>query len=94
ESEGMKFAFAQVKILNPFPTRFLQNLIPSYKKVICIEQNYTGQLSILLRARTGMQADHLICKYNGRPFSFSEIRDGLKEAVIHGPPRIVKRSGG
>ncbi|MEM2095159.1 MAG: 2-oxoacid:ferredoxin oxidoreductase subunit alpha [Candidatus Caldarchaeum sp.] len=94
ESEGMKFAFAQVKILNPFPTRFLQNLIPSYKKVICIEQNYTGQLSILLRARTGMQADHLICKYNGRPFSFSEIRDGLKEAVIHSPPRIVKRSGG
>ncbi|MEM2967117.1 MAG: hypothetical protein QW269_00895, partial [Candidatus Caldarchaeum sp.] len=94
ESEGMKFAFAQVRILNPFPTRFLQNLIPSYKKVICIEQNYSGQLSILLRARTGMQPDHLICKYNGRPFSFSEIRDGLKEAVIHGPPRIVKRSGG
>ncbi len=94
QAEGMRFAFAQIKVLNPFPTRFLQNLIPSYKKIICVEQNYTGQLALLLKARTSFSVDHLICKYNGRPFSFSELRDGLKEAVIHGTPRIVKRSGG
>ncbi|MCS7129126.1 MAG: 2-oxoacid:acceptor oxidoreductase subunit alpha [Candidatus Caldarchaeum sp.] len=94
QTEGLRFAFAQIKMLNPFPTRFMQNLSQSYKKIICVEQNYTGQLALLLRARTGVQVDHLICKYNGRPFSFSELRDGLKEAVIHGTPRIVKRSGG
>jgi len=94
QTEGMRFAFAQIKLLNPFPSRFMQNLIPSYRKIICVEQNYVGQLATLLRARTGHQVDHLICKYNGRPFSFSEMRDGLKEAVIRGHPRIVKRSGG
>ncbi|MEM4280886.1 MAG: 2-oxoacid:ferredoxin oxidoreductase subunit alpha [Candidatus Caldarchaeum sp.] len=93
-TEGLRFAFTQIKVLNPFPTRFMQNLIPTYRKVICVEQNYTGQLATLLRARTGYPVDHLICKYNGRPFSFSEMRDGLKEAVIRGSPRIVKRSGG
>jgi 2-oxoglutarate ferredoxin oxidoreductase subunit alpha len=81
-------------MLHPFPTRFVQNLIPSYRRVIAVEQNYTGQLATLIRARTGFKVDHLICKYNGRPFSFSELRDGLKEAVITGSPRIVKRSGG
>ncbi|MCX8201183.1 MAG: 2-oxoacid:acceptor oxidoreductase subunit alpha [Candidatus Caldarchaeum sp.] len=93
-SEGLRFAFAQVKLVNPFPTRFLQNLMTQYRKLIVVEQNFTGQFALLLRAKTGVQADHLIVKYNGRPFSFSEIRDGLKEAVIHGSPRIVKRSGG
>ncbi|MDW8083642.1 MAG: 2-oxoacid:ferredoxin oxidoreductase subunit alpha [Candidatus Caldarchaeum sp.] len=93
-SEGLRFAFAQVKLLNPFPTRFLQNLTSQYRKIIVVEQNYSGQFATLLRARTGIQVDHLIVKYNGRPFSFSELRDGLKEAVIHGSPRIVKRSGG
>ncbi|MEM1952096.1 MAG: 2-oxoacid:ferredoxin oxidoreductase subunit alpha [Candidatus Caldarchaeum sp.] len=93
-SEGLRFAFAQVKLLNPFPARFVTSLIPQYKKLIVVEQNFTGQFATLLRARTGIKTDHLIVKYNGRPFSFSEIRDGLKEAVIHGTPRIVKRSGG
>ncbi|MEM4186751.1 MAG: 2-oxoacid:ferredoxin oxidoreductase subunit alpha [Candidatus Caldarchaeum sp.] len=94
QTEGMRFAFAQIKLLNPFPSRFMQNLIPSYRKIICVEQNYVGQLATLLRARTGHQVDHLICKYNGRPFSFSEMRDGLMAAVTRGHPRIVKRSGG
>jgi 2-oxoglutarate ferredoxin oxidoreductase subunit alpha len=94
QTEGLRFAFAQIKMLHPFPTRFVQNLIPSYRRVIAVEQNYTGQLATLIRARTGFKVDHLICKYNGRPFSFSELRDGLKEAVITGSPRIVKRSGG
>lgn len=93
-SEGLRFAFAQIKVLNPFPTRFLQNLIPQYKRTIVVEQNYTGQLATLIKARTGIHTDHLIVKYNGRPFSFSEVRDGLREAVIKGTPRIVKRSGG
>ncbi|GBC72570.1 2-oxoglutarate oxidoreductase subunit KorA [archaeon HR03] len=93
-SEGLRFAFAQIKVLNPFPTRFLQNLIPQYKRTIVVEQNFTGQLATLIKARTGIHTDHLIVKYNGRPFSFSEVRDGLREAVIKGTPRIVKRSGG
>jgi len=93
QNEGLRFAFAQIKVLHPFPTRFMQNLLPSYRKVIVIEQNYVGQLGLLIRMRTGRQPDHLICKYNGRPFSFSDIRDGLREVIVHGTPRIVKRSG-
>ncbi|GBC69250.1 2-oxoglutarate oxidoreductase subunit KorA [archaeon HR01] len=93
ESQGLHFAFAQIKVLHPFPTRFIQSLLPSYKKTICVEQNYTGQLMTLIRARTGHLVDHLICKYNGRPFSFSELRNALEEAVLKGTPRIVTHAG-
>ncbi|MEM3095787.1 MAG: 2-oxoacid:ferredoxin oxidoreductase subunit alpha [Nitrososphaerota archaeon] len=93
ENEGLHFAFAQIKMLHPFPTRFIQSLIPSYKKTICVEQNYSGQLMTLIRARTGHMIDHLICKYNGRPFSSSEVKNAVQEAVFKGSPRIVTRAG-
>ena len=91
--KGLKLAFAQVKLINPFPTRFLGNLLPRYKKIICVEQNYSGQFANFMRMNTGIKADTLIAKYNGRPFSFSELRDTLKEAVEKNIPRIVTSSG-
>ena len=93
ESRGLKLAFAQVKLINPFPAKFLENLLPKYKKIICVEQNYSGQFAQYMRMKTGIKADTLIVKYNGRPFSFSELRDTLKEAVEKDIPRIVTSSG-
>ncbi len=93
EHEGLHFAFAQIRVLHPFPTRFIQTLIPSYKKTICVEQNYSGQLMTLIRARTGHMIDHLICKYNGRPFSSTEVKNALKEVLFKGTARVVTRAG-
>jgi len=91
--KGLTFAFAQVRLLHPFPTRFLGELLPKYKKIICVEQNYSGQFAILLRARTGLKPDSCILKYNGRPFSFSELRDALPKAAVSSERRIVTNAG-
>jgi len=90
---GLRFAFLQIKLLNPFPTRLVETLLPRYKMTICVEQNYTGQLAQLIRMRTGHKIDSLIVKYNGRPFSFSELRDTLKKAIETKQPRIVTSAG-
>jgi len=90
---GLNFAFAQVKLLNPFPAKFLEHLLPRYRMIISVEQNYSGQFAQLLRMRTGIKVDSMIVKYNGRPFSFSELRDTLKKAVETKQPKIVTSTG-
>ena len=39
------------------------------KKLVMVEMNATGQCNRLLRQETGMQADHLVLKYDGAPFT-------------------------
>jgi 2-oxoglutarate ferredoxin oxidoreductase subunit alpha len=43
------------------------------KRMIVVEQNYTGQLAHVLRGLTGRKADKKINKYDGRPISPDEI---------------------
>ncbi len=90
---GLRFAFAQVKLLSPFPTKLLQELLPRYERIICVEQNYSGQFAQLLAMRTCIKPHNLILKYNGRPFSFSEARDTLKRAIEKNEARIVTNAG-
>ncbi len=64
------------------------------KRVVTLEQNATGQLAALLRARTGIEADHRIVKYNGRPITVEELAAAFR-AVAGGKAlrRLVLRAG-
>jgi 2-oxoglutarate ferredoxin oxidoreductase subunit alpha len=50
------------------------------KRMILVEQNYTGQLAHYLRGLTGRKADMQVNKYDGRPISPDEV----VAAVLHG----------
>jgi 2-oxoglutarate ferredoxin oxidoreductase subunit alpha len=43
------------------------------KRMIVVEQNYTGQLAHVLRGLTGRKADKRVNKYDGRPISPDEV---------------------
>jgi len=53
----------------PLPVDKVRAALQGARKLVCVEQNYSGQLATLLRAYTGIQIDALINKYSGRPMS-------------------------
>ena len=85
EFENIKFIFIQVKLLNPFPSKLLEDTVNTRRgnnfksdsntktTIISIEMNYLAQLDILLKQNTTINTDFNILKYNGRPISFSEL---------------------
>ena len=99
DQDGIRINFLQVRLLSPFPADEVGKALSGSKKVVCIEMNYSGQLAGLLREKTGIAADHLVVKYNGRPMSCEEVYDALKQLAPGrqsdgpAPKRIVLRHG-
>jgi 2-oxoglutarate ferredoxin oxidoreductase subunit alpha len=93
-AEGMRVKYVQVRLMHPFPSELVKSMLKDAKTLINIEMNYTGQLGSLLRQHTGLEANYLIVKYNGRPMSLGEVYNGVKR-IIRGdaPRRQVLRSG-
>ena len=48
------------------------------KRLICIENNATGQFEQLLRHELGLKATHRILKYDGECFTVGELVERVK----------------
>lgn len=70
--------FKQVYPLNKGVLQYFNNS----EKIICIENNYTGQFANLLKLELGISADERILKYNGMPFSVEELTLKINEVII------------
>jgi 2-oxoglutarate ferredoxin oxidoreductase subunit alpha len=53
----------------PFPKAKATHALGRPKKLVMVEMNATGQFNHLLRQETGMNADRLVLKYDGTPFT-------------------------
>jgi 2-oxoglutarate ferredoxin oxidoreductase subunit alpha len=53
----------------PFPAGAVTAALRSPKKLVMVEMNATGQFNRLLRQETGINADHLVLKYDGAPLT-------------------------
>lgn len=72
--------FKQVYPLSKDVLLYFKNA-KSFKKVICIENNFTGQFANLLKQELDITVDKKILKYNGLPFSVEELVEKIsKEA--------------
>jgi len=80
-AEGKSANIVQIMDIWPLPTDKVTEALQGAKKLICVEQNYTGQLATLVRAYTGIKVDGLINKYDGRPMSPEYILARLKEVA-------------
>jgi len=43
------------------------------KRIVLVEQNYQGQLGMLIRMECGLDIPDKILKYDGRPFFYDEL---------------------
>jgi len=66
----------------PFPTARTEEVLTSAKRVIGVENNYTGQLALIIRMMTGINIPEKILKYDGRPFAGDEIADRVRERTM------------
>lgn len=79
EKDGMKVNFLQILYLLPFPTQAVIETLSKAKTVVDVENNFTAQLASLIREKTGVEIQHKILKYDGRPFYPNFIYRGLKD---------------
>jgi len=75
EKLGLKVI--QPIVFSPFPLRQFKEALKGVKKIICVENNATGQLADFVKFY-GINVDKRILKYDGRPFSLDELEQELK----------------
>jgi len=81
EKDGKSVNTLHFRQIWPFPSEAVSAALKKAKKNIVVEGNATAQLAQLIRRETGYQVDATILKYDGRPFSPSEIVDRLNGEV-------------
>jgi 2-oxoglutarate ferredoxin oxidoreductase subunit alpha len=79
-AQGMKVNHAHIRLIHPFPSAEMAPLVAKAKKVIVVENNYTGQLANIMKMNIGGH-DKIenITKYNGTPFLPGELENRVKE---------------
>jgi 2-oxoglutarate ferredoxin oxidoreductase subunit alpha len=68
----------QIKWLVPLHAEAILDVLSRSKRVIIVENNYSGQFARYLRSETSFEADGHIRKYDGEPFMPHHIVDGVK----------------
>ncbi|MDP2921021.1 MAG: 2-oxoacid:acceptor oxidoreductase subunit alpha [Candidatus Omnitrophota bacterium] len=66
----------QPLVFSPFPSRRVKEALQGVKRIICVENNATGQMADFLKCR-GINVDQRILKYDGRPFTPMELEQKL-----------------
>ncbi|WP_342544707.1 2-oxoacid:acceptor oxidoreductase subunit alpha [Lysinibacillus sp. FSL W7-1291] len=82
-AQGMKVNHAHIRLIHPFPSAEMAPLVAQAKKVIVVENNYTGQLANIMKMNIGGH-DKIatITKYNGTPFLPGELENRVKELTL------------
>ena len=73
----------QIKWLVPLHADAIVETLSSSRRVIIVENNYSGQFARYLRSETSLVAAGHIRKYDGEPFMPHHIVDGVK-AILAG----------
>lgn len=81
QEKGLDVGFIQIKLLHPFPTKYLKELIADTTKIIVIESNYLSSLGMLFNQNLKREVDYKILKYTGRPMTCTEIYNSLYQII-------------
>ena len=87
--QGKKVNFLQVRLMKPFPVDDVAAHLARSKKLVLVEENYSGQLGSVIREQTGVKIDQRILKFDGRPFSEDELVRELSKVLAGGTAEPV-----
>jgi 2-oxoglutarate ferredoxin oxidoreductase subunit alpha len=76
--EGIVANHLHIKWIVPFHAAEVSRLLSRSKRIIIVENNYSGQFARYLRSETGIAAQGHIRKYDGEPF----MPHHIVEAVV------------
>ena len=90
ESEhGITANFLQIRLLRPFPSTVVRETLRRAKCAVLVEDNYMGQLGMLIAEQTGIKLERMALKYDGRPFSQDEVVEAVCEHSAADIGRLV-----
>jgi 2-oxoglutarate ferredoxin oxidoreductase subunit alpha len=89
EAQGKKINFLQCRLMKPFPAEAVGNILRKAKRIVSMEENFSGQLASLVTEHTGVVIKDRINKYDGRPFSEDEVVRALANAYAGGKAEPV-----
>lgn len=75
--------YLHITWMNPFPADAVKRVLEGAKKILHIENNYTGQLAGLIREKTGINLENKFLKYDGRPFYVEEMSEKI-DSMLRG----------
>lgn len=87
--DGLEANFLQIRYFNPFPTRFVEEVLSRAKRKIAVENNYSAQMAGIIREHTGIAMDSKVVKFDGRPFSQNEVYEGVKDILKNGMREVT-----
>jgi 2-oxoglutarate ferredoxin oxidoreductase subunit alpha len=90
-AQGIVANNLQVKWLVPLHVDAIMEQLGKAKRVIIVENNYSGQFARYLRSETSFVADGHIRKYDGEPFMPHHIVDGVKTILAKETTHYVPR---
>lgn len=67
--------------INPFPVGPVTKYLKSAVRTILVEANQSGQMAGWIRQQTGLAVDHLIRRYDGRPFDPAELASHIIKCI-------------
>lgn len=79
--EGVTVNVMQVVTLEPFPAEEVSGFLGTAKRTAIIEGNYTGQLQGLVRQNCLTDVEHVLHRYDGRPFSPEQVTQWILEVL-------------
>ncbi|MFS8580613.1 MAG: hypothetical protein LOD88_11385, partial [Novibacillus thermophilus] len=84
-ADGIPTSHLHIRVLAPFPTQSVKDVLSRYERVLVVENNATGQLAAQLRQYVGdISTIYSQTKFNGDPYYPSEITEHVKELMAHG----------
>jgi len=95
KEEGYRLGFVQVRLMLPFPSDQIKQLLEGKKRIIDVEDNHNAQLAGVIAENTQIKPTHCILKYTGRPMMTTEVYDALKKILTNqnAPTREVLMLG-
>jgi 2-oxoglutarate ferredoxin oxidoreductase subunit alpha len=90
-AQGVSANNLQIKWLVPLHVDAIMDQLGKARRVIIVENNFSGQFARYLRSETSFVADGHIRKYDGEPFMPHHIVDGVKTILAKETTRYVPR---
>jgi 2-oxoglutarate ferredoxin oxidoreductase subunit alpha len=81
EDDGITVNRLHLKYLYPFHAKKVKDILSKCKNTIVVEANFTGQLARHLRAESGVEARHVVTRYDGEPLDPDFVARRVKECV-------------
>jgi 2-oxoglutarate/2-oxoacid ferredoxin oxidoreductase subunit alpha len=80
-AQGVAANQLAVKWIVPFHAAEVTQALSKAKRIVIVENNYTGQFAQYLRGETGITAHAHIRKYDGEPFTPQHVVSGVQEIL-------------